>query len=162
MAARIALRPGREEEATALSELALRSKGYWGYDESFLEACRRELTIPAGEVVVRRVVVAETEGRVVGLYSLGGEPPVGELGLLFVEPELIGQGIGRSLFDHMSATARALGFTVVWIEADPGAAPFYEAMGARVVGSVPSGSIEGRSLPLLEYDPTTGSRLRQS
>jgi GNAT superfamily N-acetyltransferase len=34
---------GTAQEAAALSELALRSKGYRGYDAAFLEACRGEL-----------------------------------------------------------------------------------------------------------------------
>ncbi len=136
-----------------LGELALRSKAYWGYDESFLEACRSELTIRPDEVAARRIVVAELGGTAVGLYSLEGEPPEGELGLMFVDPAVIGQGVGRSLFEHMRGTAVALGFEVVRIEAEPGAAGFYEAMGARLVGSAPSGSIEGRVLPRFEYDP---------
>ena len=31
---------GRAEEAPRLSDLALRSKGHWGYDAAFLDACR--------------------------------------------------------------------------------------------------------------------------
>ena len=36
------------------------------------------------------------------------------------------------------------------LEADPGAEPLYLAMGARRCGSVRSGSIPGRLLPVLE------------
>ena len=32
------LRPGRKGEARLLSDLALRSKGHWGYDQAFLDA----------------------------------------------------------------------------------------------------------------------------
>jgi hypothetical protein len=35
------------------------------------------------------------------------------------------------------------------IDADPGAVPFYERMGAVPAGLVPSGSIPGRFLPRL-------------
>ncbi|WP_067619878.1 hypothetical protein [Alicyclobacillus acidiphilus] len=37
------------------------------------------------------------------------------------------------------------------IRPDPNAEPFYLAMGAQRVGEVPSGSIPGRMLPLLQY-----------
>jgi GNAT superfamily N-acetyltransferase len=78
--------------------------------------------------------------------------------LLFVEPQAIGTGVGRALYHHVLATARALGFTALRIEADPNAEPFYRAMGARPVGVVPSGSIPGRELPVLEVAlPATGS-----
>jgi len=41
------VRPARPDEASTLSELAVRSKAWWGYDVAFLDRCRRELeTIP--------------------------------------------------------------------------------------------------------------------
>ncbi|MEE8490728.1 MAG: hypothetical protein V3S60_03740 [Acidimicrobiia bacterium] len=36
----ISIRPARRDELDLLSDLALRSKGFWGYDDDFLEACR--------------------------------------------------------------------------------------------------------------------------
>ncbi len=145
------LRSGRADEADTLSDLAVRSKGHWGYDETFLDACRSELALDAKDITYRRVVVAEHDGVPVGFYSLDGEPPEGELGYLFVEPSWIGHGIGRLLWEHMCSCAGSLGFEHIRIGADPGAAPFYEAMGARQVGVVPSGSIPGRQLPLLSH-----------
>ena len=144
------LRPGRKEEARLLSDLALRSKGHWGYDQAFLDACRAELTLTPEDVLARRVTVAEREGQVVGFYALAGTPPMGTLEDLFVEPDHIGTGVGRALWSHAMVTARTLGFERITLEADPGAEPFYLAMGARRCGSIPSGSIPGRLLPVLE------------
>ncbi|WP_236711225.1 GNAT family N-acetyltransferase [Streptomyces sp. 150FB] len=64
-------------------------------------------------MAARRVVVAEDErsGELLGVASLEGEAPNGTLGLLFVEPGLIGRGIGRTLYAHLLDTARAAGFT---------------------------------------------------
>jgi GNAT superfamily N-acetyltransferase len=148
----VALRPGRDHEAGLLSDLALRSKGHWGYDQAFLDACREELTLSPAEVRAKRTIVAERGGRVVGFYTLAGDPPVGSLDHLFVEPAEIGTGVGRTLWRHAVAAAQSLGFTRIQIEADPGAEAFYLAMGARRRGTAPSGSIPGRELPLLEYD----------
>ncbi len=67
--------------------------------------------------------------------------------MMFVDPQAIGQGIGRLLFEHTIAVGRDLGFTQVTIDADPNAEPFYRAMGAVRIGDVPSGSIAGRVLP---------------
>ncbi|MFJ2031853.1 GNAT family N-acetyltransferase [Streptosporangium sp. NPDC087985] len=69
--------------------------------------------------------------------------------MLFVEPDAIGQGVGRRLFEHATATAANLGFARLTIDADPNAEPFYLAMGATQIGATPSGSIPGRMLPLL-------------
>ena len=41
------------------------------------------------------------------------------------------------------------GYTSLRIEADPNALGFYQAMGASQIGEAPSGSIPGRTLPVL-------------
>ncbi|MEU6912978.1 GNAT family N-acetyltransferase [Streptomyces olindensis] len=145
----VLIRPARATEAGVLTDLALRSKAHWGYDAGFLEACRDELTLAADEVARRRTTVADRDGRILGFATLEGEPPTGVLGMMFVEPQAIGQGIGRLLFERTIAAGRDLGFTRLTIDADPNAEPFYRAMGAVRVGEVPSGSIAGRVLPQL-------------
>ncbi|MFJ6851679.1 GNAT family N-acetyltransferase [Streptomyces sp. NPDC091271] len=144
------LRPGRPGEAAALTELALRSKAHWGYDEAFMAACRDELTVRPGDTAGGRAVVAEEDGRLLGFTTLAGEPPEGALAMMFVEPDTIGRGVGRLLFEHTMTQARRLGFVRLTIDADLNAEPFYTAMGAVRIGATPSGSIPGRELPLLE------------
>jgi ribosomal protein S18 acetylase RimI-like enzyme len=143
----IVLRPARAEEAGTLSELALRSKAQWGYDEQFLEACRADLTLRPEEISRRRVVVAEVAGRIAGFYTVDGAPPEGELGNLWIEPDHLRRGIGRRLWQHAMAAAEDLGFTSILIDAEPNAEGFYRAMGATTVGEVPSTAIPGRMLP---------------
>ncbi|MCQ4082694.1 GNAT family N-acetyltransferase [Streptomyces sp. RB6PN25] len=143
----VLIRPARVTEAEILSDLALRSKAHWGYDAEFLDACRDELTVVAGEVARRRATVADRDSRILGFTTLEGQPPTGVLGMMFVEPQVIGQGIGRLLFEHTIAAGRELGFAQLMIDADPNAEPFYRAMGAVRIGNVPSGSIAGRTLP---------------
>ncbi|KPL34970.1 GCN5 family acetyltransferase [Streptomyces anulatus] len=144
------IRAGEAAEAAALTELALRSKGHWEYDAEFLAACREELTVRPADVAARRTAVAEEDGLILGFTTLDGEPPRGALGMMFVEPDAIGRGVGRRLFAHTMDEARRLGFTRLTIDADPNAEPFYRAMGAVRIGATPSGSIPGRELPLLE------------
>ena len=151
----VVMRPGLDREASLLSDLALRSKGHWGYDQAFLDACRAELTLAPEEVEIKRVTVAERDGQVVGFYALAGDSPEGTLADLFVEPDHIGTGVGRALWEHAIGAARTLGFERLTLQADPGAEPFYLAMGARRIGSVPSGSIPCRFIPLLEV-PVVG------
>jgi GNAT superfamily N-acetyltransferase len=153
----IQLRAARTDEVDRLGDLALRSKAHWGYDRSFLDACRTELTFQPDELGAKRVVVAESAGRVLGFYSLDGEPPGGEIGNMWVEPDVIGTGLGRRLWHHAIQTAQTAGFTILRIGADPFAEGFYLAMGAKRVGETPSSSIPGRTLPLLEVRLTKPS-----
>jgi GNAT superfamily N-acetyltransferase len=141
------LRPARPEEARLLSNLALRSKGHWGYNDAFLAACRHELTIRRGEMASRHVTVAEVDGVVAGHYTIDGAA----LGQLFVDPAHIGHGVGRALWTHAVDAARKLGIDTLSIDSDPFAEGFYLAMGATRVGSTPSGSIPGRELPRLTF-----------
>jgi len=146
------LRTPRADECAALTELCLISKAYWGYDAAFMEACRAELTVRPDDLVVDRYQVAERDGAVVGVAALSANGERGCVELMFVDPEAMGDGIGRALMEWLIAEARALGLSVIDIDADPGAASFYERMGARRVGETPSGSIPGRTLPKLVID----------
>jgi GNAT superfamily N-acetyltransferase len=146
------IRSAEPVECGALSDLALRSKGYWGYDRDFLEACREELTVDPADVDRLRVTVAEEDGEPVGFYAIGGEPPEGEIWFFFVAPERIGTGIGRALWRHCVVTATRIGLSRIRIESDPNALGFYLSRGAVQVGETPSQSIPGRSNPLLSLD----------
>jgi N-acetylglutamate synthase-like GNAT family acetyltransferase len=146
MVSDVTFRAARPTEADELSELVMRSKAHWGYSDEFMERCREELRIHPGQMAASRLTVAEVEGRPVAVATLEGQPPEAELGSLFVDPHMIGKGVGRRLLKHMLAMARDAGIRTVVLDADPHAEPFYEAMGFVRVGVVPSGSIPGRTL----------------
>ncbi|MFE9463093.1 GNAT family N-acetyltransferase [Streptomyces virginiae] len=127
----VKVRAARAAEAEALTGLVMRSKAHWGYDAGFLAACAPELRIRPDEVTARRIVVAEDpEGAVLGLASLEGGAPLATLGLLFVEPSAIGQGVGRILYRDVLRRAVEQGVRRLVIDSDPHAAGFYRAMGA--------------------------------
>lgn len=147
---RVILRPPVPEDLEGLSALCLRSKAHWGYDAAFLRACAAELRIGPEDLLRSRLAVAERGGEALGVVQLTVAGEVAELDKLFVAPGHMGRGIGRRLFDWAAQVARAEGAHHLRIEADPGAVPFYRAMGAVVVGDALSGSIPGRMLPLLE------------
>ena len=150
----IALRAARPDEAGALSRLAFASKAHWGYDAAFMEACREELTVRQEHIAERNLLVAEGPGgATLGFGGLNtredGEP---EIWHLFVAPEAMGKGAGRALTEALIERARAAGAPRLWVESDPNAESFYQARGFRRVGETPSGSIAGRSLPMLVMD----------
>jgi GNAT superfamily N-acetyltransferase len=144
------LRTPRFDEAAALTELCLRSKAVWGYDEEFMRACRAELTVAASTMQPSRVKVAEIDGELVGAVQVTVKGGLAELDKLFVETTGLRRGAGRALFAWAIAAAREAGAATLAIEADPGAAGFYRLMGAVDKGTAPSGSIPGRLLPRLE------------
>ena len=147
------IRLARADEAAALSELALRSKAYWGYDEQFMARCREELTLAPADVEAHPTCVLERDGELLGFYALQSiASDRMELTFLFVEPSAIGGGYGRALIEHAKSYSRERGCCVLEVQGDPNAVEFYRAAGGRLVGERASASVAGRMLPLFEID----------
>jgi GNAT superfamily N-acetyltransferase len=155
----IAFRPARAADARHLSDLALRSKGHWGYSREFLESCRAELTYSPQVCASGTMVVAERSQEVLGFYRLIADVPVSRLESLFVDPAAIGTGIGKALLEHALRAAAILGAAAVTLDADPHAEAFYTRYGASRTGEVPSPSIPGRTLPRMRFDVIEASRV---
>ena len=147
----VKVRRARSTEGPVLSDLAFRSKAYWGYDAAFMEACRSDLTVSATDISNGHVYVLEQRGRPIGYYRLDGAGEVVTLVDLFVDPGAIGAGHGRRLWNHAVRTAARLGFRALVLQSDPHAEAFYLAMGAQRVGDSPSAVFDGRTLPLMGY-----------
>jgi len=143
------IRRARREEAALLSDLALRAKAHWGYDDAFMEMCREELSVTISDIEGGTVWVAEAGGSVLGFMDLRMADGVAELDACFVEPTAIGSGVGRALWAQAETLARAAGAGEIGLDSDPYAEGFYLAMGAVRTGEAPSGSIPGRVLPRL-------------
>jgi uncharacterized protein (DUF952 family)/predicted GNAT family acetyltransferase len=146
----ILIRPARQDEASEVTDLAIRSKAYWGYDAAFMEACRPVLTVHPATIAAGDAWIADHIGRKLGMYTLAHHADSIELDMLFVAPEAIGQGIGSALFRHAVIQARERGASRFITEADPNAADFYRAMGMRQYAERESTTQAGRLLPLME------------
>ncbi|HEX4801123.1 MAG: GNAT family N-acetyltransferase [Myxococcales bacterium] len=87
--------------------------------------------LPLSQVANGQVIVAELDGEIAGFAAVVG----GELDGLFVEPDLWGLGIGKTLVDAATHEARRKGFTLSVI-ANPRAQKFYERCGFSTEGEV--------------------------
>ena len=157
MTALATMREAYPDESEFLSQLALRSKAYWGYSNEFLEFCREELTVEASRLRddSYQCFVAEKSNVIIGFYTLSFvSDDACELEALFVEPEHIGQGVGRMLLTHATRLLSRRGVRRLTIQGDPNATRFYLAAGALPIGERESGSIPGRFLPVFEIDLT--------
>jgi GNAT superfamily N-acetyltransferase len=145
------VRDARPDDCVAITELAFASKAHWGYDDAFMTACREELTVRPADLERGHIRVAERDGALIGFHGVMLTPEP-ELEWLFVAPGAIRTGVGRVLLADARRIADAAGAHQLRIAADPNAEAFYAAHGARRVGEVPSESIPGRVVPLLELD----------
>lgn len=113
--------------------------------------CAAELTISEADINVHPFFVLESDGEVIGFCALqDGRDGVGELADVFVEPDRLREGHGRRLVEYAKDAARARGWRSLLVEADPNARKFYCSCGGTQIGTVASGSIAGRRLPLIE------------
>ncbi|MHB8410904.1 MAG: GNAT family N-acetyltransferase [Candidatus Acidiferrales bacterium] len=147
------IRRAHPEESGFLTDLAMRSKAHWPYDRAFLEDVRPDLTLrPEKFMPDFHVYILEAAGKPVGFCSL---VPVDretvELEDLFIEPDCIGKGYGKRLWNYAVNLARDLGFARIVLVSDPYAEPFYARQGAVCIGEKTSSIREGRVLPVMEF-----------
>ena len=150
-------RPPMPTDLPDLNAMILRSKAVWGYDEAFMAACEEELRLTPAHLAAGQIECALDRDTITGVVQLSEVDGALHLEKLFISPDYQGQGIGRSLMGWAVSRARLSGCQTIHIDSDPGAVPFYERMGARRAGEVPSGSVPGRMLPRLELQVATKS-----
>ena len=130
------IRAAAPAEAADLSALVMRAKAHWGYSVETLDRWRAELGIFPEDIHARPMFVAAIDSSTAGFYSLRPSSTSWELDNLWVAPELMHRGIGRSLLLHAVDTARRAGATEILIDADPNAEAFYLSCGAVRRGQV--------------------------
>ena len=144
------IRPGRPGEGGRLKEIAIASKGFWGYEPARVREWADRGDFTDERLAELTVFVAESDGVAIAWSSVIERGERAWLEDLWVEPAWIGKGVGSALFRHSAAHARQLGAGGLEWEAEPNALGFYEKMGARYVRD--STSEWGRTLSVMGVD----------
>ena len=149
----IQIRLARADEADALTELAHAAKRHWHYPENWIEHWKEDLTITSDFIATNEVYVAMIDDKLAGCCALVVNGSVAEIEHMWVKPDYMGSGVGRSLFLKIRDRAAELNLPIIELSADPNAEAFYKRMGATRVGEVRS-EIEGqpRVLPRMAID----------
>ena len=146
------LRAARPDETDVLRDLAMRSKAHWSYDSAFMAACIAPFTLTADDLDNGEFAVVDGAEGPIAFAQLRVAGDTAHLNKAFVDPDAMGQGLGRVLMNWAVSRAHAAGASCIMIETDPHAEAFYQKMGARTVGGVASEAIPGRILPLMRLD----------
>ncbi|HWQ07785.1 MAG TPA: GNAT family N-acetyltransferase [Holophaga sp.] len=147
----IRIRPALPSDPEALSDLAARSEAHWGDDPAFLAAFREHYRVTGEYLARNKVFVAEEEGSILGFYALADGAEGLELDYMYLEPSLLGRGLGRRLWEHMADYCRAAGTPTVHLVCSPGPKAFYLRMGAVEAGAAESLVAPGRKVSRLVY-----------
>lgn len=146
------IRPAYPKEAGQLTDIAKRAKAHWGYESKLLATWNEALTITPEMCDGKSLFVIESGSQIAGFGEVQYEEDIAILDDLWIDPNFMGSGFGKRLFNFLAETARTHGAIKMRIESDPHATGFYEHMGARVIGEVRSAANPGRALPLLDLD----------
>jgi GNAT superfamily N-acetyltransferase len=132
----LTIRDAEQTDADAVAELL----GQLGYPTAAEAVAARMERL---RVVGDRVVVADLDGRPVGLAHLQVTPaierdrPAAKIGALVVDDAHRGRGVGRALVEAMEAEARARGCELLYLttaERRDDAHAFYERVGLEQTG----------------------------
>lgn len=121
---------------------------------------RWERSIEAPQSPRHRVLVAESDGRIVGLAGLGptrdpdAEADTGEVYAIYVHPDFWDTGFGRELFARATSLLLELGFRAasLWVlDTNERARRFYERAGWRTDGATKSERRRSATLNEVRY-----------
>jgi GNAT superfamily N-acetyltransferase len=133
----IAIRPGGPGDVSVLAQVYRRAS--WSNEGDRTLLCRHPELLQFDDTAVRegRTVVAAAGDLVVGFYSTSTHPPSVELEDLFVDPDWMGRGVGRTLIEDAIAATRRSGYTSIDVDANGHARRFYTVLGFVECGEVP-------------------------
>lgn len=139
-------------EAEQLTQIALKSKAFWGYSSDLIERWRADLTVTTKTIQICQVYKFMVDDVTVGFYVLNNpKEELVKLEMLFVLPKFIGKGIGKKLLIHALEKAIVSNAKTIELVADPNAIPFYKSQGFVEKEQIGS-AILGRFLSLMQKD----------
>lgn len=139
-------------DAKMLTEIALKSKAFWGYSDELIAGWIEDLTVSEKMISEMTVCKFLINDEIVGFYILNQPKEKSiELEFLFILPSSIGKGIGNQLINHAFEKAKELNCKQVTVLSDPNAFPFYKSKGFYETDKKVS-SISGRFLPIMQKD----------
>ncbi len=128
------------------------SKGYWGYDDEFLDSFIKKLGITTTYIDKHTIKLFKIDDRLAGFFNfIINDDGLLELDNFFLHPDYIGQGIGRKLWNACCQTAKELGKDKFILWSEPNAENFYLKMGCVKIGFRQAPLLPKRYSPLLKY-----------
>ena len=120
--------------------LIARSMGHWPHDDAYLAQAVELMSIDADDLERDEAWILEDGAGAIGFYRISIAGDSAEIEELHLEPDRIGHGFGRTLFEHAISRAKERGVTRLEWSCDEYALGFYLAMGGQITGSIAVGN----------------------
>ncbi len=139
-------------DAEILTDIAIKSKAYWGYTHKQIESWREDLTVTPEMFQKYNICKYLVDNQIAGFYILEEvDKKTSNLKFLFISPDFIKKGIGYQLLQHAIISSKEQNYHVMQVLSDPNAEPFYAKHGFKEVGKEKS-SIPNRFLPIMQKE----------
>lgn len=139
-------------DAEKLTEIALKSKAFWGYSDEQIESWREDLTVTPKMFEEWNIYKYIVKDEIAGFYILNrANIRTSILEFLFVAPKFIKKGIGTKLLNHAKEYCIEGSSAALNVLSDPNAEAFYTKHGFKVISKTES-SVPGRFLPEMEFE----------
>lgn len=142
-------------DISKINEIVRLSKGYWGYNDLFLDEFMEKFAVSEEAISNNPVYCGIFDNEMIGIFAFKkNDKDQDELDLFFMHPAFIGKGLGKQLWVACLEIAKQLGIRKFVITGDPNSEGFYLKMGCKRIKMVdsPMSLIPGRQVPILEYD----------
>ena len=145
------IRKAKVDECETLTDIAIKSESYWGYDCDYIEKFKVMYKVTEDFINNNSTYVIEKDGSIVGFYGVLVEKYETSLEYFFIEPKSIGKGFGKLLWNHMVENCKKFDIDNFLIVTSPQAKEFYIKMGAVQTGEIESLVKKDRKIPQLIY-----------
>jgi GNAT superfamily N-acetyltransferase len=138
------------DDHAVLTNITKKSKAYWEYSAWQMEEWSDLLTITEDYIKTNEVYKLSIDHLTVAYYSyINLDETTIILDYLFVLPDYIGKGYGKSLMNDFINKIKKTERKRIILDADPNAQKFYESFGFIKIGQAET-SIKDRFLPIME------------
>ncbi|MFZ5965671.1 MAG: GNAT family N-acetyltransferase [Bacillota bacterium] len=145
------VRKAKENDAETLTNIAISSEAYWGYDTDFMEKFKSIYKVTEDFINNNPTFIMERDRDIVGFYSILIKKNETSLEYFYIKPQCIGKGYGKLLWNYMIESCKNLGIKELVIVTSPQAKEFYTKMGAVQTDEIESLVKKGRMIPELIY-----------
>jgi len=145
------IRRAKPYEYEVLTDIAIKSEAYWGNDSDYMEKFKLVYKVTKEFISHNPTFVIQEDDSIVGFYGVLLDHNEVSLEYFFIEPQSIGSGYGKLIWNHLVNTCRYLRIKEFVIVTSPQAKEFYIKMGAIPLGEVESLLKKGRIIPRLMY-----------
>ncbi|HQA58287.1 MAG TPA: GNAT family N-acetyltransferase [Acetivibrio sp.] len=146
------IRDAKEGDVDELNRIAYESESYWGYDLEYMIRFKEVYKLTEDDIIKNPTFVLLEGNHIIGFYSLLMYDKEVELELFYIDPQNIGKGYGKKMWDHLIKYCKRVGVKSFSLVTSPQAKGFYEKMGVVMIGEVESLLREGRKIPRLKFE----------